>query len=76
MGLLGTAFSGARRAGAQEIPVEVYGPWNAVFLADGPGITEPQPAEWPRTKPSAGALPGGVVEGKAKWTLAFWFKGE
>ncbi len=47
-----------------------------MFLADGPGITEPQPAEWPRTKPSAGALPGGVVEGKGKWTLAFWFKGD
>src|ERR1700738_3037714 len=72
--LIGLALIGALGAGAQAIPAEVYGPYNAVFLADGPGITEPQPAEWPRNKASAGALPDGVLDGKGKWALTFWFQ--
>ncbi len=74
VGLLMFALMGAQGAGAQEIPAEVYGPWNVVFLADGPGLTEPQAAEWPRTKPSAVPLPSEVIEGKGQWTLAFWFE--
>jgi hypothetical protein len=70
------ALMGVRGAGAQEIPAEVYGPWNVVTLADGPGLTEPQPAEWPKTKPSAERLPAAVLEGTGKWTLAFWFRGD
>src|ERR1700675_1067495 len=76
VGLLVCGLVGTRGAGAQEIPVEGYGPWNVVTLADGPGVTEPQPAEWPRTKVSAEAVPAAVLEGKGKWTLAFWFKGD
>ncbi len=66
----------ASYAGAQEVPAEVYGPWNAVFMADGPGITEPGLARRPGARPSASSLPSDVLEGKGRWTLAFWFKGD
>jgi hypothetical protein len=74
--LLGIALMGALGAGAQEVPAEVYGPWNAVFLADGPGLTEPGPASRPGGPPSAAPLPSAVVEGKGTWTLAFWFRSD
>jgi hypothetical protein len=59
-------------AHAQKIPQEVYGPWNAVFLADGPGLTEPAPGQW-GARSAFSSLPAGLLEGNAKWTLAFWF---
>ncbi|HEY3705346.1 MAG TPA: LamG-like jellyroll fold domain-containing protein [Terracidiphilus sp.] len=59
-------------ARAQQIPQEVYGPWSAVILPDGPGLMEPAPGEWGgRSKVST--LPSGILAGDARWTLAFWF---
>ncbi len=48
---------------AQTVPAEVYGPYNAAFLTDGPGLTKR--LEVP--------LPGRLLEGNGKWTLGFWF---
>jgi hypothetical protein len=76
IGLLTMVLMEARGAGAQEIPAEVYGPWNVVTLADGPGLTEPGPASRPGGPTSAAPLPSAVVEGKGTWTLAFWFRGD
>jgi hypothetical protein len=45
----------------QALPEESYGPYNAVFLPDGPGLTE-------QTDPH-----DSLLEGQAKWTLSFWF---
>ena len=45
----------------QSTPAEDFGPYNAVFLSDGPGLNKPLDA------PS-------LLEGRAQWTLAFWFR--
>ncbi len=59
---------------AQAVPEEAYGPYNAVLLADGPGIIKPlaPPAALdPRFRgPQA---PDALTSGTARWTLAFWF---
>lgn len=60
-------------AGAQRVPPPVYGPWNAVFLPDGPGLTEPAPGEW-GGKSQFSPLPPEILAGHGTWTLAFWFR--
>ncbi len=65
---------------AQSVPAEDYGPYNAVFLADGPGLTKLlAPATPPRT-PFSRPDPNQqtdertvLLDGHAKWTLLFWF---
>src|SRR5215472_14565825 len=63
----------AAGARAQQAPAEVYGPWSAVFLPDGPGLMEPAPGPW-GGKSAMSAVPAAVLGGKARWTLAFWFE--
>jgi len=67
------------QATAQQAPAEAYGPYNATFLPDGAGLTKklsPLPAP-PSPFGKADTTPtderSAILEGKAKWTLAFWF---
>ena len=75
----------ATYARAQEIPAESYGPYNAVFLPDGPGLTKPLAAPSPLDSRTAALLDrlglnkepdqrDVLLEGRATWTLAFWFR--
>jgi hypothetical protein len=72
-------------ARAQEIPAESYGPYNAVFLPDGPGLTKQLAAPSPLDSRTAALLDrlglnkepdqrDVLLEGRATWTLAFWFR--
>ena len=70
-------------AAAQSIPEEAYGPYSAVFLADGSGLTKPLAP--PSTHdPRAAEIvarfgirspekPDPLLAGDAAWTLCFWF---
>lgn len=60
------------QAVADQIPQQVYGPWSAIILPDGPGLTEPAPGPW-GGRSSVAPLPASVLAAHAKWTLAFWF---
>lgn len=70
LALAAAGLMGAAHARAQQIPDELYGPYSAVFLADGPGLTEPAPDARPPVTP----LPASLLAANAKWTLAFWFQ--
>ncbi|UWZ81731.1 glycosyl hydrolase 2 galactose-binding domain-containing protein [Occallatibacter riparius] len=72
--LLALSFTGGRSLPAQAPPVpqEVYGPWSAVILPDGPGLMEPAPGEWGGPS-KVSKVPSQVLTGDAKWSLAFWF---
>ena len=72
------------RADAQSLPAEAFGPYNATFLADGPGLTKPlaPPSVFDNrtaalldrlglNQQSAQRDP--LAESRAAWTLAFWF---
>lgn len=64
----------ARTLFAQAVPRQAYGPYNAVFLAAGPGITEPLAAPPPLDRRYDGPRPPDpLTKGAASWTLAFWF---
>src|ERR1700752_2122060 len=60
------AFAGSTvllgQSEARVLPQEDYGPYNAVFLPDGPGLTE-------HLEPH-----DSLLQGQAKWTLSFWFR--
>jgi hypothetical protein len=71
--------------GAQSVPLEVYGPYNAVFLPDGPALIKPLAA--PSSLDSRIAVQldrlglnkqpyarDALLDGWATWTLAFWFR--
>jgi hypothetical protein len=61
-----------------------YGPFNAVFLADGPGLNKTlspstsQDGVWAVAMDGQGsgqpAIQDPVLAGRAAWTLAFWFE--
>ena len=79
-----SAISGAT-AQVQSLPEEAFGPWNAVFLADGPGLSKPlapSPNADPRTALLLDRLgvnrdqqtPDQILEGRAAWTLVLWFR--
>jgi hypothetical protein len=72
------------QSSAQVIPTEAYGPFNATFLADGPGLTKP--LTHPSSLDGRGAAllerlgvnrpldeRDPLLEGRATWTLGFWF---
>jgi hypothetical protein len=72
-------------ARAQEIPTESYGPYDAVFLPDGPGLTKPLAAPSPLDSRTSALLDrlglnkepdqrDALLAGRASWTLAFWFR--
>jgi hypothetical protein len=59
---------------AQSVPKEAYGPYNAVFLQAGPGLTEPLAPPPPLDERYQGLRPPDpLTKGSAQWTLAFWF---
>lgn len=71
-------------AGAQEIPGESYGPYNAVFLPDGPGLTKQLAVPSPLDSRTSALLDrfglnkepdqhDELLEGRSMWTLYFWF---
>ncbi len=65
-------------------PAEAYGPFNAVFLADGPGLNKPlsPAASLDGLAAVATAIQGSnqpvvqdpILAGRASWTLVFWFQ--
>ncbi|MGA2847893.1 MAG: LamG-like jellyroll fold domain-containing protein [Terracidiphilus sp.] len=73
-------------ANAQSFPVEAYGPYNATFLVDGPGLSKPLTPPSPIDPRTAAMLDrmgmGGrqsdshdaLLAGHSAWTLAFWFR--
>src|ERR1035437_2579183 len=61
---------------AQQVPAEAYGPYNAVFLADGPGLTKPSSGPYGAPPPASAAIASDLLEAHGKWTLAFWFHTE
>lgn len=75
----------AFQANAQSVPAEAYGPYNATFLPDGPGLTKQLAAPSPLDSRTAALLDrlglnkqpderDALLEGQASWTLAFWFR--
>jgi Exo-beta-D-glucosaminidase Ig-fold domain/Glycosyl hydrolases family 2/Concanavalin A-like lectin/glucanases superfamily/Glycosyl hydrolases family 2, sugar binding domain/Glycosyl hydrolases family 2, TIM barrel domain len=72
-------------ARAQNLRSESYGPYNAVFLADGPGLTKSLAAPSPLDNRTAALLDrlglnkepdqrDALLAGRAPWTLVFWFR--
>ena len=72
-------------AQSQPLPAEAYGPYNAVFLLDGPALTKPLAPPSSLDNRTAALLDrlginqqlaqrDPIVEGRAAWTLAFWFR--
>jgi hypothetical protein len=72
-------------AKAQALPEEAFGPYNAVFLPDGPGLTKPLAQPSAMDSRTAALLDrlgmneqtseqDALLDGRAKWTLAFWFR--
>lgn len=66
--------------GAQSLPSEIYGPYNATFLPDGPGLSKKLAAPPAPPSPFSHADPNPLVDersiilkGHASWSLAFWF---
>jgi hypothetical protein len=75
----------ASQANAQSVPAEDYGPYNATFLPDGPGLTKSLAAPSPLDSRTAALLDrlglnkqpdsrDALLTGGAAWTLAFWFR--
>jgi hypothetical protein len=74
------ALLAAGQVNAQSVPNEAYGPYNATFLPDGPGLTKQlAPAEPPRmpfSRPDENKKVeerAVILAGQATWSLAFWF---
>ncbi len=70
--LLSFSVAGPLPAQAPQAPQEVYGPWSAVILTDGPALMEPAPGEW-GARSKMMPLPESILAGNARWSLAFWF---
>ena len=80
------AAPAAMHAQATAPPAAAYGPFNAVFLADGPGLNKTlSPSTsldgvWAVAMDGQGqgqpAVQDPVLAGHAEWTLAFWFEAE
>jgi hypothetical protein len=83
--LVGGALAASLHAQAPTLPAVAYGPFNAVFLADGPGLNKTLS---PLTSLDGLAAVATVIQGsnqqpamqdpllagRASWTLAFWFE--
>src|SRR6201996_3680450 len=69
---------------AQATPTEDFGPYNAIFLPDGPGLTKQLAAPSPLDNRTAALLDrlglnkepdqhDVLLQGRATWSLTFWF---
>ena len=68
------ALVAVRYASAQATPEEAYGPYNAIFIPDGPGLIKPLAPPPPLDPTYKGPQPPDpLTAGAAEWTLAFWF---
>ncbi len=85
LAVLAVALSGPLGAQTPAPPAAVYGPFNAVFLADGPGLSKPMSpaASLDGLAAVATTIQGSnqqpvmqdpILAGRASWTLAFWFE--
>ena len=82
--LLAAAIPASPRMQAQAPPAEAYGPFNAVFLTDGPGLNKPmnpsasldahRGAAIDRQQSGQPAEQDPLLAGRAAWTLVFWFQ--
>ena len=78
------AAPASMQAQATAPPAAAYGPFNAVFLADGPGLNKTlSPSTsldgvWAVAMDGQGSgqppMQDPVLAGRASWTLAFWFE--
>jgi hypothetical protein len=84
LALLAIVANGRAQAQTAALPEVAYGPYNATFLADGPGLTKPLAPPSTLDPRTAGMLDrlglnqqaaqrDGLTAGRAAWTLAFWF---
>lgn len=66
------APAGAR---GQSIPTEAYGPYNAAFLPDGPGLSKPLSGgeALVSSEVAEPKVQDPLLAGRAPWTFAFWF---
>ncbi len=82
--ILVAAAPSALIAQAPAAPTGAYGPFNAVFLADGPGLSKPL-SPWASFDGLAAValdqqgsngpvMQDPLLAGRAPWTLAFWFQ--
>jgi hypothetical protein len=81
--VLALVLSAPLRAQAPSPSAEAYGPFNAVFLADGPGLSKPLTPSTSLDGLTAVAtdqqgsngpvMQDPLLAGRASWTLAFWF---
>lgn len=82
---LAILLSASLAAQTQQQPTEDYGPYNATFLPDGPGLDKPLSAPSPANGRATEFLerlglnqqsghPDPLLQGRAPWTLAFWFR--
>ncbi len=82
---LGAILASPSPIGAQAAPMEAYGPYNAVFLSGGPGLTKELAvplAVDSRTEALLERLGvnresqagDALLAGRAKWSLALWFR--
>ncbi len=82
--LLAAAPAAPILAQAPTLPATAFGPFNAVFLTDGPGLNKAlSPSTsldgvWAVAMDGQGsgqpAIQDPVLAGRASWTLAFWFE--
>ncbi len=82
--VLAVLLSAPLCAQAPAPPAEAYGPFNAVFLAGGPGLSKPLSPATSLDGLAAVAMDGQgsgqpamqdpLLAGRASWTLAFWFE--
>lgn len=83
---LGDPLLAAQSAG---IALPAYGPWNAVVLPDGPGLTKPVASPSNYDSPTASQLErplanrdaqsqssDPILRGRAAWTIVFWFRAD
>ena len=73
-------LASAAQLTAQTVPDQAYGPYNATFLPDGPGLNKqlapPEPPRMPFSRPDENKKvePRAVLlAGQATWSIAFWF---
>ncbi|MGD0627898.1 MAG: LamG-like jellyroll fold domain-containing protein [Terracidiphilus sp.] len=85
LALLALVFHSHALAQTQALPAEAYGPYNATFLIDGPGMTKPLAPPSTLDPRTAGMLDrlglnqqaaqrDALAAARAAWTLAFWFR--
>jgi hypothetical protein len=82
--VLAILLQAAMHAQAPAAPAEAYGPFNAVFLADGPGLNKPL-SPWAsldglaevamdQQGSNGPVMQDPLLGGRAPWTLVFWFQ--